>query len=251
VTIRTERVNVTPMDMLTLTASPEMEPGTFICLEVRDTGCGIAPETISHIFEPFFTTKFVGRGLGLAAVIGIVHGHRGGIRVSSQVGVGTTFELFFPVVAAPARGSSPTFASPGSSARGTVLVVDDDATVREFAGTVLSSVGFQVVSAVDGEDALAKLRRDPMQFDAVLLDLTMPKLDGEDTLMALRMIAPHLPVVLTSGYGEQAVVQRFVGRGLADFLPKPFMTEALVHAIHTAIERTRVSSQGGATGAGR
>jgi two-component system cell cycle sensor histidine kinase/response regulator CckA len=251
VTIRTERVNVTPMDMLTLTASPEMEPGTFICLEVRDTGCGIAPETISHIFEPFFTTKFVGRGLGLAAVIGIVHGHRGGIRVSSQVGVGTTFELFFPVVAAPARGSSPTFASPGASARGTVLVVDDDATVREFAGTVLSSVGFQVVSAVDGEDALAKLRRDPMQFDAVLLDLTMPKLDGEDTLMALRMIAPHLPVVLTSGYGEQAVVQRFVGRGLADFLPKPFMTEALVHAIHTAIERTRASSQGGAAGAGR
>jgi signal transduction histidine kinase len=99
VTIRTERVNVTPMDMLTMTASAEMEPGPFICIEIRDTGCGIGSETIGHIFEPFFTTKFVGRGLGLAAVLGIVHGHRGGIRVSSQVGVGTTFELFFPVVA--------------------------------------------------------------------------------------------------------------------------------------------------------
>jgi DNA-binding NtrC family response regulator len=127
-------------------------------------------------------------------------------------------------------------------ARGTVLVVDDDEMVREFAATILASVGYQVVSAGDGEEALAKLRRDPMVFDAVLLDLTMPKLDGEDTLMALRMIAPNLPVVLTSGYGEQAVVQRFVGRGLADFLPKPFMTEALVHTINTAIERARVGS---------
>jgi PAS domain S-box-containing protein len=241
VSIRTERVNVTPMDMLTLTASPEMEPGTFICLEVRDTGCGIAPETISHIFEPFFTTKFVGRGLGLAAVIGIVHGHKGGIRVSSQVDVGTTFELFFPVVALPPKNIAPTATAP-AQARGTVLVVDDDETVREFARTILASVGYQVVCAGDGEEALAKLRRDPMVFDAVLLDLTMPKLDGEDTLMALRMIAPNLPVVLTSGYGEQAVVQRFVGRGLADFLPKPFLTEALVHAINTAIERARVGT---------
>lgn len=246
VTVRADRVTVTPMDMLTLTASPEMEPGPFLCLEVRDSGCGIAPETISHIFEPFFTTKFVGRGLGLAAVIGIVHGHKGGIRVSSQVGVGTTFELFFPVVAAPPR--SPTASAPPIpvqapvQARGTVLVVDDDEMVREFAATILASVGYQVVSAGDGEEALAKLRRDPMVFDAVLLDLTMPKLDGEDTLMALRMIAPNLPVVLTSGYGEQAVVQRFVGRGLADFLPKPFMTEALVHTINTAIERARVGS---------
>lgn len=243
VTVRTDRVNVTPMDMLTLTASPEMEPGTFVCLEVRDTGCGIAPETISHIFEPFFTTKFVGRGLGLAAVIGIVHGHKGGIRVSSQVGVGTTFELFLPVVAMPPRSPTPLSTAPGQmQARGTVLVVDDDETVREFAATILSSVGYQVISAGDGEEALTKLRRDPMVFDAVLLDLTMPKLDGEDTLMALRMIAPNLPVVLTSGYGEQAVVQRFVGRGLADFLPKPFLTEALVHTINTAIERARVGS---------
>jgi len=241
VTIRTERVNVTPMDMLTLTASPEMEPGTFICLEVRDTGCGIAPETISHIFEPFFTTKFVGRGLGLAAVIGIVHGHKGGIRVSSQVGVGTTFELFFPVVATPPKAAAPAPAA-ALAGRGTVLVVDDDETVREFARTILASVGYQIVTAGDGEEALNKLRRDPMAFDAVLLDLTMPKLDGEDTLMALRLIAPNLPVVLTSGYGEQAVVQRFVGRGLADFLPKPFLTEALVHAINTAIERARVGT---------
>jgi CheY-like chemotaxis protein len=229
------------MDMLTLIASPEMEPGTYICLEVRDTGCGIPPETLSHIFEPFFTTKFVGRGLGLSAVIGIVQGHRGGIRVSSQVGVGTTFELFFPVVATSARGTASTFPT-SAPAHGTVLVVDDDATIREFVGTALIAAGYQVVSAVDGEDALAKLKQDPMQFDAVLLDLTMPKLDGEDTLMALRMIAPNLPVVLTSGYGENAIVQRFVGRGLADFLPKPFMSEALVGVINTVVQRGRAAA---------
>jgi two-component system cell cycle sensor histidine kinase/response regulator CckA len=241
VSIRTERVNVTPMDMLTMTASAEMEPGAFICIEIRDTGCGIGPETIGHIFEPFFTTKFVGRGLGLSAVIGIVHGHGGGIRVSSQVGVGTTFELFFPVMTQATRTTSSPF--PGATSnRGTVLVVDDDSTIREFASAVLNGAGYTVITAVDGEEALAKLRRDTMQFDAVLLDLTMPKLDGEDTLMALRMISPNLPVVLTSGYGEQAVVQRFVGRGLADFLPKPFVSEALVGVINAAVERSRAAA---------
>jgi two-component system, cell cycle sensor histidine kinase and response regulator CckA len=241
ITLRTERVMLTAMDMLTLTANQEIEPGPFVSLSVRDTGCGIAPETLAHIFEPFFTTKFVGRGLGLAAVLGIVHGHRGGIRVTSQLGAGTTFELFFPVVTPPARNSNSPLPAPPIS-RGTVLVVDDDETIRSFAGTVLGAAGFSVVSATDGEDALTKLRRDPVHFDAVLLDLTMPKLDGEDTLMALRMLAPNLPVVLTSGYSEQTVAQRFVGRGLADFLAKPFVSEALIASIGSAIARARGSN---------
>ena len=240
VTIRTERVNLAPMDMLTLNSAPDMEPGPCVCLSVCDTGCGIPPETIAHIYEPFFTTKFVGRGLGLAAVLGIVHGHRGAIRVSSQVGVGTTFELLFPIVTTPPREPAAPGAPPAAPlARGTVLVVDDDETIRSFANTVLRAAGYTVVDAADGEDALKKLRRDPVQFDAVLLDLTMPKLDGEDTLMGLRMLAPNLPVILTSGYGEQTVAQRFVGRGLADFLAKPFVSETLVSTIHTAITRTR------------
>jgi DNA-binding NtrC family response regulator len=113
--------------------------------------------------------------------------------------------------------------------------------VREFTSAILSGAGYNVVTAVDGEDALAKLKRDPTQFDAVLLDLTMPKLDGEDTLIAMRMISSNLPVVLTSGYGEQAVVQRFVGRGLADFLPTPFMGDALLKVIDAVIERSRAT----------
>ncbi len=239
VTIRTSRVTLSPMDMLTLNAGHEMEPGSFICLEVSDTGCGIPPEALAHIFEPFFTTKFVGRGLGLAAVLGIVQGHRGGLRVSSQIGGGTSFELFFPVATAPAmreRGSTAPMAT--ATPRGSVLVVDDEPTVRNFAAAALASAGFMVATAADGEDALAQLKRDPLHFDAVLLDLTMPKMDGEDTLMALRMLSPNLPVVLTSGHSEQTVAQRFVGRGVAHFLAKPFVSESLVNVIETAIART-------------
>src|SRR5690349_20574124 len=162
--------------------------------------------TAAHVFEPFFTTKFVGRGLGLAAVLGIVHGHRGAMRVTSTVGEGTTFELFFPLVAQPA---APTAASPTSTTapRGTVLVVDDEDTVRRFATSALSAAGFSVVTANNGEEALAHLRRGATRYDAVLLDLVMPKLDGEDTFVALRMLAPHLPVILTSGHHEPAIAQ--------------------------------------------
>ena len=108
-----------------------------------------------------------------------------------------------------------------------------------LAATALTAAGYAVVAASDGEEALMKLRHDPVHFDAVLLDLTMPMLDGEDTLIALRMLAPHLPVVLTSGYSEQTVAQRFVGRGLADFLPKPYVSEELVASISAAVARVR------------
>jgi PAS domain S-box-containing protein len=241
VTLRTQRVQLAPMDLLTLHAPPEIEPGAFVCIAVADTGGGIAPEAIGHIFEPFFTTKFIGRGLGLSAVLGIVHGHRGAVRVTSQVGAGTTFELFFPVAAA-ARATGLDLPAPAPRARSAVLVVDDDETVRGFASTALRTAGYQVATAADGEEALALLRRDPMGFEAVLLDLTMPKLDGEDTLLALRMLAPSLPVVLTSGYSEQAVAQRFVGRGVASFVAKPFVRDAVIAAIREAIERTRATA---------
>jgi len=240
VTLRTDRVTLSPMNMLTLTTSDDMEPGNFVCLEIRDTGCGIPPEALAHIFEPFFTTKFVGRGLGLAAVLGIVQGHRGAIRVSSQVGLGTTFELFLPVATAPVRETNSPLPIAVAPPPRHVLVVDDEPTVRNLASAALTTAGFAVSTAADGEDALTQVRADPLRFDAVLLDLTMPKLDGEDTLMALRMLTPNVPVVLTSGHGEQ-VAQRFVGRGAADFLPKPFVTETLVASIDNAIARARLA----------
>jgi two-component system cell cycle sensor histidine kinase/response regulator CckA len=238
-TLRTKRVQLAAMDLFTLVTSAEMEPGNYVCLEVVDNGCGIPPEAINHIFEPFFTTKFVGRGLGLAAVLGIMQGHRGGVRVESTVGAGTTFTLFFPVQGMPSPNTvpgatAPLFA-PALPCRGTVLVVDDEDAVRHLAKSALNDAGFTVMLATNGEEALATVRRNPTQFDAVLLDLTMPKLDGEDTLVALRMIAPSLPVILTSGFNEQALARRFVGRGLADFLPKPFGASKLVALLSAVI----------------
>ncbi len=238
ITVRTRRATLAPLDLLTLISSSELEPGNFLCLEVADTGCGIPPEAMGHIFEPFFTTKFVGRGLGLAAVLGIMQGHRGGVRVESTVGEGTTFTLFFPVQSLPAPapgGTVPPLFAPAPAARGMVLVVDDEEAVRVLAKNALHDAGFTVILATNGEEALTEVRRNPTQFDAVLLDLTMPKLDGEDTLIALRMVAPSLPVVLTSGHHEQSLVNRFVGRGLADFLPKPFSASKLVALMSAVI----------------
>lgn len=232
ITIRTERVTLAAMDLLTLQGGSEIKPGNCVCLTVADNGCGIPPESMGQIFEPFFTTKFIGRGLGLAAVLGMVHGHGGGIRVTSQVGSGTTFELFLPVLA-PLHPPSST-PLPGTT-RGTVLVVDDEDTVRKVAAAALEGAGFTVVTASDGTEALAHLQREATRFDAVLLDLTMPKLDGEDTLVALRLLSPDLPVILTSGYHEKPGIQRLVARGLADFLPKPFTGSALVARVSAAI----------------
>lgn len=232
ITLRTERATLAPMDLLTLQGGTEIKPGNCVCLTVVDNGCGIPPESMGQIFEPFFTTKFIGRGLGLAAVLGMVHGHGGGIRVTSQVGSGTTFELFFPVLGSPRSHSS----APASGVvRATVLVVDDEDTVRQVAAAALEGAGFHVVTANDGTEALAHLQREAARFDAVLLDLTMPKLDGEDTLVALRMLSPDLPVILTSGYHEKPGIQRLVARGLADFLPKPFTGSALVAKVSAAI----------------
>ena len=239
VTVHTRRVTLAALDVVTLIAGTEIEPGNYVCLTVSDTGCGITAEAMPHIFEPFYTTKFVGRGLGLAAVLGIVQGHRGGVQCTSAEGQGTTFELYFPVSspppAAPAGVAAPPLAAM-RPARGTVLVVDDEEAVRRLAISALTAAGFSVVTADDGTEALAHLRRGATRYDAVLLDLVMPKLDGEDTFVALHMLAPKLPVILTSGVHEQAAVTRFVARGLADFLPKPFTAEMLVTLVTAAIQ---------------
>lgn len=237
ITIRTHRATLTAMDLFTLTSSAEIEPGAFVCLEISDTGCGIPPEAMPHLFAPFFTTKFVGRGLGLAAVLGIMQGHRGGLRVDSCVGGGTTFALFFPVSAPPAllAGTAPPLFTSTAPTRGNILVVDDDETVRRFAAAALHDAGFTAITAADGEEALTHVRNHTGHFDAVLLDLSMPKLDGEDTLMALRMIAPVLPVIVMSGTNDDNRAQHFVERGLADFLPKPFAAAKLVALLGAVI----------------
>ncbi|HEX3774128.1 MAG TPA: ATP-binding protein, partial [Polyangiaceae bacterium] len=156
--------------------APELSAGQYVFLEVSDNGCGMGSDTQSKIFDPFFSTKFTGRGLGLCAVLGIVRGHKGAIKVYSELGRGTTFKLLFPACAVPAREDSPR--PPVVARRGTVLVVDDEDVVRNVAARILGSFGFDVILAHDGREGVARFRERHAEISVVLMDLTMPAMDG-------------------------------------------------------------------------
>ena len=215
-------------------ASPP--PGDYVFVEVSDNGCGMDAATLTRIFDPFFTTKFTGRGLGLAAVLGIVRGHKGGLKVYSEPGKGTTFKLFFPVANGRAQDSTSPFPAPlAFKGTGTVLVVDDEETVRTVAARMLERLGFSVVLANDGREGMEKFRADPARFTLVLLDLTMPHLDGEETFRQMRMLNPGVRVILTSGFNQQEAVNRFTGKGLAGFIQKPFELGSLIQVIRSVL----------------
>jgi PAS domain S-box-containing protein len=216
----------------------DLVPGDFVFLEVADTGCGMSPETVAKIFEPFFTTKFAGRGLGLAAVLGIVRGHRGAIRVDSQPGRGTTFRLLLPAVHGVAPRALGRPSEPLVSARvtGKILVVDDEEFIRSVLCRSLGKVGFETVAAASGREAISLLATNRNSIAAVLLDLTMPQMDGQQTFEELRKLHPTLPVLLMSGFSELEATARFAGQGLAGFIQKPFETVALVEQLRLVIQ---------------
>lgn len=236
--LHTRLVHANPNYLRRMAFRDMVPEGEYIELEVSDNGTGMTEETQARIFDPFFTTKFTGRGLGLAAVLGIVRSHRGAIHVTSEPGRGTTFKLLFPVtrdaVAAPSPPKLPASQWRGS---GQALVIDDEDTVRHVAERALEKLGFTVTVARDGVEGLEKFRTGG-PFTIVLLDLMMPRLDGEQTLRALHAADPNLPVVLMTGFNEQATTERFVGLGLAGILPKPFTIDLLTRRVREAVEQT-------------
>ena len=214
----------------------DLPDGRYVMLAVRDNGCGMDEETLSRIFDPFYTTKFAGRGLGMSAVVGIVRGHNGAMTVRSRPGMGTTFRLLFPAVnSAPVQIASKPEPVSQVTGHGTVLVVDDEAPLRELAVAILEPMGFQVLTADDGQHGVEMYRDHRDKVVAVLLDMTMPRMNGADAFKALRKIDPEVRVILCSGYNEQDMDPELVGQGLAGFVQKPFSPGQLRGAVQAAI----------------
>ena len=218
-----------------LLAAEALTEGDFVFLQVNDTGHGMDEATLAKIFDPFYTTKFQGRGLGLAAVLGIVRAHRGAIQVQSSPGLGSSFKIFFPR-AQVAAASEPVRSVGEFRGQGLVLVIDDDPGVRLVARRMLKLLGFEVVEAEDGEVGARVFQERAQDVVLVLLDMTMPKLNGEETLHAIRRIRTNVPVIVTSGYNESEASRRFVSKGLAGFLEKPFTSAELTSKVQAALK---------------
>ncbi len=237
-TIATANVEVTPDDAR---QHPELAPGRYVMLTVRDTGIGMAPAVLRNIFEPFFTTKAIGQGtgLGLSTVFGIVKQSRGHVTAESVEGRGTTFRVYLPASLDVADGiDHPAASDAHARGNGTVLLVEDDPTVRRLTRRILEESGYTVLEAANGAEALSLVQGGRQHFDVLLTDLMMPKVSGADLAAALRKERPSLPVVFMSGYADE-IIRRQLGEGgtLPAVLAKPYTMDALRTAVREALAK--------------
>ena len=210
--------------------------GQFVYIEVSDKGCGMDEETMQRLFDPFFSTKFAGRGLGMSAVQGIVQGHKGALMVNSEKGKGTRVRVLFPILdSSPPKRAQIKFSEKGMedsryitpAFKGTILIVDDEEVVRSTCASMVERLGFKAITANDGEEGLRVFKDHIDEIVCVVLDLTMPKIDGQNAFNKLRKINPNIKIILSSGYNKQEATQTFIGKGLSGFIQKPYQVERL------------------------
>ena len=222
-------------------SAPEQPEANYVSVEVADNGCGMKPEVLARIFDPFYSTKFTGRGLGLAAVLGIVRSHQGALFVSSREGVGTTFRMLLPAATAgqAVAATPPPAPVPAAAPRprgGLVLVIDDESSIRQLTGQMLRRMGFDSVTASDGHAGVSAFEQQAGEVRLVLLDIAMPRMDGPTALAELRRRSPGLPIILMSGYSEDDAAGRFAGVPRTRFMQKPFGFQQLKDHVTALLE---------------
>ena len=211
---------------------------------VRDTGCGIPEEAREQIFDPFFTTKEQGKGtgMGLPMVYGIVKNHGGFVRFDTEVGRGTTFRIFLPLTEVPAGAEPAADETPAVAGRGRVLVVDDEEVVREVAAQYLLVLGYDVLTARDGVEAVELYRRHGGAIDLVLIDMMMPRMDGRDCFRALKAMNPEVRAILSTGFGMNSAAQEVLDEGVAGFVQKPYGIQQLAEAVARVLQRAPLTT---------
>ena len=244
ISIRTDVVRVTRDYLADTYLDDDLPEGEYVYLEISDSGIGMTKEVKQRIFDPFFTTKFTGRGLGLAAVLGIVRSHRGALKVESEPGRGTVFKVMFPsaTTLTVQKGGAKLVEAP-LKGEGLILVVDDDEHTRSVAKDMLDYLGFSVEVARDGAEAVEIFSQSPARYAAVLLDMTMPNMDGEETWRHMARVRADVPVLFSSGYTEQEAFERFEEHQQLRFIQKPYNCEQLREALATLLTHSTEASQ--------
>lgn len=216
---------------------PDLTPGPFVCLTVRDTGHGMPREVVERIFDPFFTTKEIGEGtgMGLAVVHGIIRTHRGAILVESEPGAGTVFKVYFPIIASEKDRSAPEVAPlPIGTER--ILFTDDEELQVELGREMLARLGYRVTGFTDCRKALEHFRKNPSAFDLVITDMTMPHMTGDILAAELIAIRPDIAVILCTGYSERVTEENVLAAGIKGFIMKPVVMEELARLIRKVLE---------------
>lgn len=239
ISISTSMTAFTPKVLQNTYYDDDVSAGSYVCLEVMDTGCGMEQTTIDRLFEPFFTTKFTGRGLGMSAVLGIVQGHKGVLMVESQIGRGTTFRILFPPSLAELKdnplkkSAQPSLDKPS----GRILLVDDEESIRVLGQRMLKRIGFDVITAADGKEALNIYQQQKESIDLVMLDLTMPHMDGKETLRELSRLDPQVRVVMASGYSNFEIESSLESNVLFGVIQKPYTMKQLREYLYPLFEK--------------